>query len=111
MRAITLERKQKLPWGPDMSWLNNFKIAFKVGLIVVLMAIVTVGAVSFAAMRMKGVGDAYSDLVSRVDRSTTMAVRASRQAESYLSSAFQLLTETTDAGNAMLLAQDNDNRK
>jgi hypothetical protein len=34
-----------------MSWLNNFRIAFKVSLIVALMTIVTVGAVSFAALR------------------------------------------------------------
>jgi len=87
-----------------MSWLNNFKITLKVALIVVLMAIVTIGAVSIAALRMKGVDDAYSDLVRCVDKSTTMAVRASRLAEAYLSSAFQLLTETTDAGNAKLLA-------
>jgi methyl-accepting chemotaxis protein len=94
-----------------MSWLNNFKITLKVALIVVLMAIVTIGAVSIAALRMKGVDDAYSDLVRRVDKSTTMAVRASRLAEAYLSSAFQLLTETTDAGNAKLLAQAVEDRK
>jgi methyl-accepting chemotaxis protein len=94
-----------------MSWLNNFKISFKVSLIVVLMAIVTIGAVSFAAVRMKGIDDSYSDLVDRVDKSTTMAVRASRKAEAYLSAAFQLLVETTDAGNAKLLAQAVDARK
>jgi methyl-accepting chemotaxis protein len=94
-----------------MSWLNNFKISFKVSLIVVLMAIVTVGAVSYAAVRMKAVDDAYSDLVSRVDKSTAMAIRASRFAEAYLSTAFQLLTETTDAGNAKLLAQAVGHRK
>jgi methyl-accepting chemotaxis protein len=94
-----------------MSWLNNFRIAFKISLIVALMAIVTVGAVSFSAVRMKGVDDAYSDLVERVDRSITLAVRASRNAEGYLSAAFQLLTESTDAGNAKLLAQVGDARK
>jgi methyl-accepting chemotaxis protein len=94
-----------------MSWLNNFKIAFKVSLIVVLMAVVTVSAVGFAALRMKGIDDAYSDLVARVDRSTTKAVRASRLAEAYLTSAYQLLTETTDAGNAKLLAQSAADRK
>jgi methyl-accepting chemotaxis protein len=94
-----------------MSWLNNFKISFKVSLIVALMAIVTVGAVSYAAVRMKAVDDAYSDLVSRVDKSTAMAIRASRFAEAYLSAAFQLLTETTDAGNAKLLAQAVGHRK
>ena len=48
-----------------MSWLNNLKIAFKISLIVVLMAVVTVSAVGFAAVRMKGIDEAYSDLVSR----------------------------------------------
>jgi methyl-accepting chemotaxis protein len=94
-----------------MSWLNNFKISFKVSLIVALMAIVTIGAVSFATVRMKGIDDSYSDLVDRVDKSITMAVRASRKAETYLSAAFQLLVETTDAGNAKLLAQSVDARK
>jgi methyl-accepting chemotaxis protein len=94
-----------------MSWLNNFRISFKVGLIVALLTVVTIGAVSFAALRMKGIDDAYSDLVSRVDHSTTLAVRASRQAEGYLSAAFQLVAETTDAGNAKLLAQANTARK
>jgi methyl-accepting chemotaxis protein len=94
-----------------MSWLNNLRISFKVSLIVVLMALVTIGAVSFAAVRMKGIDDSYSDLVDRVDKSNTMAVRASRKAEAYLSAAFQLLVETTDAGNAKLLAQAVDARK
>jgi hypothetical protein len=83
--------------SPNMSWLNNLKIPLKVGPIVALMSIVTVGAVSFAALRIKGVDGAYSDLVSRVNKSTTMAVRASRHAEGYLASAFHLLTQTTDA--------------
>jgi methyl-accepting chemotaxis protein len=94
-----------------MSWLNNLRISFKVSLIVVLMAIVTIGAVSFAAVRMKSIDESYSDLVDRIDKSNTMAVRASRKAEAYLSAAFQLLVETTDAGNAKLLAQAVDARK
>ena len=71
-----------------MSWLNNFKIVFKVSLIVVLMAIVTVGTVVFATHKMRMADDANTDMVTRVDKSTTMAVRAGRQAENYLSSAF-----------------------
>jgi methyl-accepting chemotaxis protein len=94
-----------------MSWLNNFKIVFKVSLIVVLMAIVTVGTVIFAAHRMRAADDANTDIVGRVDKSTTMAVRASRRAENYLSSAFQLAAETTDAGNVKFLAQTADSRK
>jgi methyl-accepting chemotaxis protein len=88
-----------------MSWLNNFKIAFKVSLIVALMAIVTVGTVIFAAHKMRIADDANTDIVSRVDKSTTQAARAGRRVDTYLSSAFQLAAETTDAGNAKYLAQ------
>jgi methyl-accepting chemotaxis protein len=111
LAALGAAGKQQSFGGFDMSWLNNFKISFKVSLIVVLMAIVTIGAVSFAAVRMKGIDDLYSDLVDRIDKSNTMAVRASRKAEAYLSAAFQLLVETTDAGNAKLLAQSVEARK
>jgi methyl-accepting chemotaxis protein len=94
-----------------MSWLNNFKIVFKVSLIVALMAIVTVGTVIFATQRMRMMDDANTDMVTRIDKSTTMAVRSARRAENYISSAFQLLAETTDAGNAKLLAQTAASRK
>jgi hypothetical protein len=94
-----------------MSWLNNFKIVFKVSLIVALMAIVTVGTVIFAAHRMRMADDANTDIVGRVDKSTTLAARAGRRVENYLSSAFQLAAETTDAGNARYLAQTADSRK
>jgi methyl-accepting chemotaxis protein len=92
-----------------MSWLNNFKITFKVSLIVALMGLVTIGTVIYAAQRMRGMDDANTDMVTRIDKSTTMAVRAARRAE--ISSAFQLLAETTDAGNARLLAQTTASRK
>ena len=94
-----------------MSWLNNFKIAFKVSLIVALMALVTIGTVIFATQRLRVADDANTDIVTRVDRSTTMAARAARMAENYLSSAFQLAVETTDEGNAKLIAQSGSSRK
>jgi methyl-accepting chemotaxis protein len=94
-----------------MFWLNNFKIAFKIGLIVALMGIVTIGTVSVAALRMRAMDNASKDMVTRVDRSNTMAARAARRAEHYVSAAFQLLSETTDAGNARLLAETADSRK
>jgi methyl-accepting chemotaxis protein len=94
-----------------MLWLNNFKIAFKVSLIVVLMAIVTLGTAVFATQKMRAADDANTDIVTRVDKSTTMAARAGRRAENYLSSAFQLAAETTDAGNVKYLAQTGDSRK
>jgi methyl-accepting chemotaxis protein len=94
-----------------MSWLNNFKIALKVSLIVVLMATVTVGTVIFATQRMRAADDANTDIVTRVDKSTTLAVRAARFAENYVSSAFQLAAETTDEGNAKYLAQTDTSRR
>jgi len=94
-----------------MSWLNHLKIAIKVNLIVALMAVVTVGTVIFATQRMRMGDDAYSDVVARVDQSTTLAVRARGMAENYVSSAFQLAAETTDEGNAVYLAQTDTSRK
>ncbi len=94
-----------------MSWLNNFKIALKVSLIVALMATVTLGTVIFATQRMRMADDANTDIVTRVDKSTTFAVRAARIAENYVSSAFQLAAETTDEGNAKFLAQTEASRK
>jgi methyl-accepting chemotaxis protein len=94
-----------------MSWLNNFKIALKVSLIVALMATVTLGTVIFATQRMRMADDANTDIVTRVDKSTTFAVRAARMAENYVSSAFQLAAETTDEGNAKYLAQTDSSRK
>jgi methyl-accepting chemotaxis protein len=94
-----------------MSWLNNFKISIKLSLIVALMAIVTVGTVIFAAHKMKMADDANTDMVTRVDKSTTMAARAGRLAANFVSSTFQLAAETTDAGNAKYLAQSADSRK
>jgi methyl-accepting chemotaxis protein len=94
-----------------MSWLNHLKIALKVNLIVALMAVVTVGTVIFATQRMRMADDANTDIVTRVDKSTTLAVRAGRMAQNYESAAFQLAAETTDEGNAKYLAQTDTSRK
>ncbi len=88
-----------------MPKIDNLRISTKVGLIVALMALVAIAATVFAAIRMQATDDAYSDLVERVDHSTTLTVRAGRAAEAYISSAYQLAAETTAAGNAKLLAQ------
>jgi methyl-accepting chemotaxis protein len=94
-----------------MSWLNNFKIAFKVSLIVVLMAIVTIGTVIFATQRMRAMDDANTDMVSRVGKATTTAVRSNRRIEAFVSAAFQLAVENTDAGNAKFLGLIASSRK
>jgi methyl-accepting chemotaxis protein len=94
-----------------MSWLNNFKITYKVGLIVAMLGMVMVGALGFAIAKMRAADDANTDVVTRVDRYTTLAARGARRAENYISSAFQLAVETTDEGNAKYLAQTTDSRK
>jgi methyl-accepting chemotaxis protein len=94
-----------------MSWLNNLKIFFKVGLIVAVLGAVMVGSVGFAVLRMNQVGSEYADLVSRVDASATVMARGARRIENYRASAFQLLTENTEAGNARLLARNVDDQK
>jgi len=86
-----------------MSLLNNFRMVFKVGLIAALMGVVMFGLVAYMAGGMTSFDEAYSDLVKRVDRSAVLIARAARNAESYREAAFELLTETTDAGNARLL--------
>jgi methyl-accepting chemotaxis protein len=93
-----------------MSWLNNFKISSKIGLIVGLLAAVMIGALSYAAVRMQGIDAAYSDLVRRVDKSVTISIRAGRIADRFVAYAFQLAMETSDAGRADSLAQITDAR-
>ena len=94
-----------------MSWLNNIKIVFKISLIVALLAMVTIASTFYSTGKMRAMDDANSDIVNRIDKSTTLAARASRRAENYMSSAFQLLAETTDAGNAKILAQAVESRE
>jgi methyl-accepting chemotaxis protein len=94
-----------------MSWLDNLKIVVKVGLIVALLGVVMIGETMFAASRMRAMDDANTDIVTRVGKYTTLATRASRFAEAYISGAFQLAVETTDEGNAKYLAQTKDSKK
>jgi methyl-accepting chemotaxis protein len=89
-----------------LNWMKieNLSITIKITLIVALFATVSLGAAGFAALRMKGINNAYSDLIARVDTSTTVAAQAARNVASYRSSAYQLVVETTPEGNAKLLA-------
>ncbi|MDR3467472.1 MAG: HAMP domain-containing methyl-accepting chemotaxis protein [Xanthobacteraceae bacterium] len=94
-----------------MSWLNNLKIFHKVGLIVAVLGAVMIAAMGFAVLRMHEVGGQYADLVSRVDASATLMARAARRIENYRSAAFELLTETSEAGDAKLLARTVEGQK
>jgi methyl-accepting chemotaxis protein len=86
-----------------MSVLNNLRMVFKVGLIAALIGVVMFGLVAYMADGMTGLDQAYSDVVKRVDTSAVLMARTTRRAETYREAAFELLTETTDAGNARLL--------
>lgn len=94
-----------------MTWLQNLKIIYKISLIVAVLAIVAVGSGANSSFRMKGIDDAYSDLIARVDASTTGAARAGQNAEAYVSAAYQLAAETTVEGNVRLSAEVRANRK
>jgi methyl-accepting chemotaxis protein len=108
--AIDASRRKGL-FMPDFLKIENFRITTKITLIVGLFAAVSIGATGFSAMRMKGIDEAYSDLVARVDTSTTFAARATRQAVTYESRAYQLTRETTDEGNRKLIADAVASRK
>jgi methyl-accepting chemotaxis protein len=86
-----------------MSVLNNLRMVFKVGLIAALMGVVMFCLVAYMAGGMTSLDEAYSDVVKRVDASAVLMARTTRRAETYREAAFELLTETTDAGNARLL--------
>jgi methyl-accepting chemotaxis protein len=90
---------------PTVLKIENLRITTKITLIVALFAAVSIGAVSFSAVRMKGIDDAYSDLIARIDTATTLSARSTRQAVTYQSRAYQLTRETTDEGNQKLFAE------
>src|ERR1700722_9262479 len=94
-----------------MSYLNNMKIVFKIGLIVALLALVGAVGLGFSSLSTKQTAAAYSDLVVRIDSSATWTARASRSAEAYVSYAYQLAVETTNEGNAKLMKAVTENQK
>ena len=81
-----------------MSVLSNLRMVFKVGLIATLMGVVMFGLVAYMASGLTALDEAYGDMVKRVDASAVLAARSARKAETYREAAFELLTETTDAG-------------
>lgn len=93
-----------------MNWLDNFRIVFKVGLIVASLALQMAGQIWFASLRMEHIDESYSDVVRRLDKYAVLNARAANDAEATISSAFQLATESTDQGKARYFSQVADNR-
>ena len=86
-----------------MSLFNNLRMPAKIGLITAVLGAVMIALISYISTRMASLDTAYSDIVGRIDTSTTLVARTARRAETYRAAAFELLVETTDAGNARLL--------
>ena len=77
-------------------------------MIVGLFAVIAVGTAGFVGSRMRSIDDAYSDLIANMDFATAMTARGNGLSQVYLSAGYQLSTQTTTAGNALLLAQARD---
>ncbi|WP_346657569.1 methyl-accepting chemotaxis protein [Bradyrhizobium sp. 149] len=92
-----------------MSLFNNLRMPTKIGLITGVLGAVMIALVGYTATRMAALDAAYSDIVVRVDTSTTLVARIARRVETYRAAAFELLVETTDAGNARLLKATKEN--
>jgi methyl-accepting chemotaxis protein len=91
--------------------IDNLRISAKIGLIVVLLALVGAGAAGFAALRLQDSTSAYAYLVGHVDKSTIMTVRAGRFVAQYISSAYLLAAENRPEGKTRLLADIADDQK
>jgi methyl-accepting chemotaxis protein len=96
---------------PNWTKIENLRITTKITLIVLLFAAISIGATGFSALRMKGVDVAYSDLIVRVDTSSTAASRAGGSVATYQSRAYQLIAETTNEGDVRLLAEARESEK
>jgi methyl-accepting chemotaxis protein len=94
-----------------MAWLNNFRIVWKVAIIVAILGMVSFFSIGFAALRMNHADDAYSNLVNRVDVATVAVARGSRDVESFVSLVYQLVTETSAEGSSRLLSQNAEEKK
>ncbi|WP_035647818.1 methyl-accepting chemotaxis protein [Bradyrhizobium sp. ORS 285] len=83
-------------------------MVFKVGLIALLMGAAMIGLASYMSLQMSAVDRGYTDVVKRIDSTTVLLARTGRRAETYRASAFELVAEATDAGNARLLKATQD---
>jgi methyl-accepting chemotaxis protein len=94
-----------------MAWLNNFRIVWKVAIIVAILGMASFLSIGFAAVRMNQADDAYSNLVNRVDAATVAVARGSRDVESFVSLVYQLVTETSAEGSSRLLSRNAEEKK
>jgi len=86
-----------------MKAFTNLSIVIKIAIVALVLGGALVGIAGYMSNQLSAIDQAYLDLVKRIDASTTLVARTAGEAESYREAAFELLTETTDAGNARLL--------
>ena len=94
-----------------MAWMNNFRIVWKVAVIVAVLGLASFLSIGFAAVRMSQADNAYSNLVNRVDAATVSVARGSRNVESFVSLVYQLVTESSAEGSSRLLFRNNEEKK
>ena len=92
-----------------MSFLNNLKIVWKVGLIVAVLGCTMLGVAAFSALELSSTVDEFADL-SAAQAGALNLTRAQRRAETYHAALYAVLTETTDEGNAKRLKVAAENR-
>ena len=94
-----------------MTLLGNFKIVFKVGLIVASLALQMAGQIWFASIRMEKIDESYADVVRRLDKFALVNARAAGSAEEYIAHAFQLAAEGNAQGAAKYVTKIADDRR
>jgi methyl-accepting chemotaxis protein len=85
--------------------IDNLNIPIKLGLILALFVVAAGGTGAFVVHSMRGINEAYSDLIARVDQSTIAAARAARDVATYEARSHELAAATTEAENARLLSE------
>jgi methyl-accepting chemotaxis protein len=88
--------------------IENLSIPSKIGVILAFFAMVSGGTGAFVAHSMRGIGDAYSDVIGRVDAAAVRSSRSGRVLSDYFSTALKLTNETTPEQDARLSAQADD---
>lgn len=94
-----------------MSFIDNLRILWKVGLIVVVLGLASVISVGFIALKINQIDVAYSDVVNRVEVATASMARGSRNIESYVSLVYQLVSESSAEESSRLLRRITEEQK
>jgi methyl-accepting chemotaxis protein len=85
--------------------MENQRIGVKIGVIVFLFTIVSAGGLGHALLRLQATDDSYSSLMAHEERAATLFSRASRAGVKFMADSYALLTVTSQADKARLLAE------